>query len=173
MVPPRYVLVYDAAQLRFPDWPLAVAGVIVAVAGYVLLRVAGPGTRPTAAPRMSGTVMVAFGLMWAAVIGLGSYVHHLQLREALAAGRFTTVSGFVYDRPAGTEDESVWVVEGDSAAAWYRYEGRMDGAGFRRRTPGDGGLHDGMRVRIADVNGRIARLEVAVGAVVSDQEEQP
>ena len=172
MAPPRYVLLYDAAQTLFPDWPLAAAGIPVVIAGLLLLRLTGP-TRPTSAPRMSGTVMVVFGAMWTAVVGVGAYVHHAKLREALRSGRFTTVSGFVYDRPVGTEDESVWVVESDSASAWYTYQSRLEGAGYRRAAPGTGGLHDGMRVRIADVDGRIARVEVAVGAAITDQMEQP
>ena len=40
----EYVTVYDAALLRFPGWPLAAAGIVVALAGW-LLGYAVPASR--------------------------------------------------------------------------------------------------------------------------------
>ncbi|HEY0997234.1 MAG TPA: hypothetical protein VGD77_14665 [Gemmatimonadaceae bacterium] len=161
MSPAPYHLLYDATQVRFPGWPLAAGGLAAGVLGVALLRAfRGAGSAASGA-RMSGLVLAIFGFTWTAVFGLGSWLHHEQLRAALDDGRFRVVSGTVYDQPAGADDPDSWVVEGDSVSAWYRYEGPLEGAGFRREGPGAGGLHDGSRVRIVDVNGRIARLEVA------------
>jgi hypothetical protein len=53
------------------------------------------------------------------------------------------------------------VVESGDVAHWYRYDGSRLAVGYRRAGPGDGGLRDGARVRLADVGGRVARVEVA------------
>ncbi|HEY0997806.1 MAG TPA: hypothetical protein VGD77_17585 [Gemmatimonadaceae bacterium] len=161
MSPASYHLLYDAAQVPFPGWPLTLGGVVAALLGVALLRVFRGATSAASGARMSGLVLTIFGVTWTAVFGLGSWVHQWQLRAALDDGDFRVVAGTVYDQPVGAEDEDSWMVEGDSVSAWYHYEGPLEGAGFRREGPGAGGLHDGSRVRIVDVNGRIARLEVA------------
>jgi len=69
----------------------------------------------------------------------------------------------VYDTPRGPADAVVvgnWVVEDSSKAYWYRYDRSPLAVGYRRSAPGTGGLRDGSRVRIADIGGRIARIEV-------------
>ena len=73
------------------------------------------------------------------------------------------VEGVVYDRPSGTPKDvegASWVVEAGPTAHWYRYDRSPLAVGYRRSAPGTGGLRDGARVRIADIGGRIARLEV-------------
>ena len=73
------------------------------------------------------------------------------------------VEGVVYDLPQGTPkdvDGRSWVVESGKTAHWYRYDSSPLTVGYRRSAPGTGGLRDGAHVRIADVGGRIARLEV-------------
>lgn len=161
MSPAPYHLLYDAAQFRFPGWPLALGGLAAGLLGVGLLRAFRGASSVASGARMSGLVLAIFGFTAATVFGLGAWLRHAQLRAALDEGAFRLVSGTVYDHPAGTEDPDSWVVESDSASAWYRYEGPLEGGGYRREGPGTGGLHDGLRVRIIDVNGRIARLEVA------------
>jgi hypothetical protein len=158
-----YDVVYDAARLRFPGWPVAAIGVIVAAAGAGLgayLRRRGI-TSPAA--RTVVTSAVIFGASWALLVGGGLYAQHDQLRRALREGSFVRVEGLVYDRPPGaTRDAEIgsWLVESDGIAHWYRYDGSPLAVGYRRAAPGSGGLRDGSRVRIADVGGRIARVEV-------------
>lgn len=161
MSPAQYQLLYDVTQSRFPDWPLAAAGIVAGMLGIIVLRVFRGAGEAASGARMSGLVLAISGFTGAAVFGVGAWLHHAQLRVALDEGRFRVVSGTVYDQPLGADDRDSWVVEGGSGPAWYRYEGPLEGAGYRREGPGSGGLHDGSRVRIIEVNGRIVRLEVA------------
>jgi hypothetical protein len=158
-----YEVIYDAASLPFPGWPMAVLGVAVAAMG------AGLGAyvrrRPNASPlvRIVSTSAVVFGASWALLVGGGLYAQHAQLREDLRGGSFVRVEGIVHDRPPGAANEDVgpsWVVESGEIAHWYRYDRSPLAVGYRRSAPGTGGLTNGARVRIADIGGRIARVEV-------------
>lgn len=158
-----YDLVYDAARLPFPGWPIALLGVAVAVGG------AGIGTslrrrgNVSSLTRVIVTSAIVFGTAWALFVGGGLYAQHARLRDALREGRYTRVEGIVYDRPtSGAADQTrpSWVVESGDVAHWYRYDRSPLSVGYRRSGPGAGGITNGARVRIADVGGRIARLEV-------------
>lgn len=161
-----YRLVYDATRLAFPAWPVAAWGIPAALLGTALLRWGGSGR----AARWAGTTLAIFGPAWVVIMGAGLYNEHARLRSALRSGEFSVVEGVVYDRPPlapgsdGDAAEPAWVVESGPAerptAHWYRYAGTRLTPGYHRARPGDGELRDGTRVRLADVGGRIARVEV-------------
>jgi len=151
-VPNAPRLLYDAGLVWFPTWPVAAAGLAAGLVGVSLLLARG------AAARRVGTTLAILGFGWAAVIGAGLYGEHARLAAALRDGAFTVVEGTVHDRPSA--DGSAWVVESGPAAHWYRYAGTGLATGYHRARPGAGGLRDGDSVRLADVDGRIARLEV-------------
>jgi hypothetical protein len=158
-----YEVLYDAARLRFPGWPVAAVGLAVAALGAGLgayIRQRG-STSPLA--RTAATSAVVFGASWALLVGGGLYAQHAQLRSALEEGSFVRVDGIVYDRPSGAAKDMEgpsWVVEAGEIAHWYRYDSSPLSVGYRRSAPGTGGISNGARVRIADVGGRIARVEV-------------
>lgn len=162
----EYVTVYDAALLRLPGWPLAAAGMVVALAGW-LLGHAAPASRARGrgalALRVTRVSMLLLGAGWSVFIGVALLAQHARLRTALGGGAFTVVEGVVYDRPGGASGELHWMVDTAEGAHWYRYDGSPLAAGYTRRAPGTGGITNGVRVRIADVGGRIARLEAAPG----------
>lgn len=142
---------------------MAVLGLAVAMAGVGLGAYLRRRAVTSAAARTVSTSAVIFGASWALLVGGGLYAQHGQLRTALREGRFTPVEGIVYDRPPGSEgntDGTSWVVESGNVAHWYRYDRSPLAVGYHRATPASGGIRDGSRVRIADVGGRIARLEV-------------
>lgn len=155
-------LVYDASQVRFPGWHVGALGALVAAVGvgagtYLRRR----GVTSTVA-RTAVTSAIIFGVSWALLVGGGLYAQHGQLASALRNGNFVRVEGVVYDSPTGTRDapDASWVVEDGKTAHWYRYDRSPLAVGYRRRAPGTGGLQNGSRVRIWDVGGRIARIEV-------------
>ena len=158
-----YRVIYDAAQLRFPAWPVAAAGLAVALAGVGLGAYLRRRGVTSAAARTVVTSAIIFGVSWSLLVGGGLYAQHGQLRSALAERSYMAVEGVVYDSPQGSAKDAEgksWVVESGKTAHWYRYDGSPLAVGYTRSGPGTGGLRDGARVRIADVGGRIARLEV-------------
>jgi hypothetical protein len=163
IAPVAYEVVYDAARLAFPAWPVAAVGLAVAAAGAGLgayFRRRGVASAPA---RMAVSSAVIFGASWALLVGGGLYAQHGQLRRALQEGSFVRIEGQVYDRPPGAARDAEgasWVVEAGQIAHWYRYDRSPLSVGYRRPAPGTGGIRDGSRVRIADIGGRIARLEV-------------
>ena len=158
-----YRVIYDAAQLPFPAWPVASVGLAVAVAGVGLGAYLRRRGTASAVARTVLTSAVIFGVSWSLLVGGGLYAQHRQLRSALRDRSFVSVEGVVYDSPPGAARDvngKSWVVESGKTAHWYRYDSSPLSVGYRRSAPGTGGLRDGARVRIADVGGRIARLEV-------------
>ena len=162
--PVAWTVAYDVARVTLPGWRLALVGLAVGAAGLALLRSARHARgRWGAASGAAGWTLAIFGCFGALVVGGGVFAQHARLRAALRAGTYSVVEGTVYDRPASPAEPS-WVVEEDGGRAhWYRYDDSAFGVGYRRRGPGDGGLHDGARVRLSDVGGRIARVDVAAG----------
>jgi pimeloyl-ACP methyl ester carboxylesterase len=158
-----YRVIYDAAELRFPAWPVAAVGVVVAALGVGLGAYFRRRGVSSALARTVVTSAIIFGVSWSLLVGGGLYAQHGQLRSALREGSFVRVEGLVYDSPPGAAKDAQggsWVVESGKTAHWYRYDGSPLAVGYRRSAPGTGGLRDGSRVRIADIGGRIARVEV-------------
>jgi hypothetical protein len=158
-----YQVVYDAAAIRFPAWPVASVGLLVAAIGIGLAAYLRQRSVTSTAARTAATSAIVFGVSWALLVGGGLYAQHGQLRAALEDGSAVRIEGVVYDSPPGAPrigGDRSWVVESGTTAHWYRYDGSPLSVGYRRTAPGTGGLRDGARVRIADVGGRIARIEV-------------
>lgn len=149
---------YDASSRPFRGWEIAAAGLVVALASLFVRRESSDhslmrrGVRPA---------MLVFGIGWALVIGVGQWGEHARLRRAMRDGRFVVVEGTVYDNPRGDEGAGNWLVDTPGGTHWYRYTRSPLASGYVRRRPGGGGIHTGDRVRIADVDGRIARVDLA------------
>ncbi len=153
-----YRTLYDAAAIAFPRWPVAAVGLLVGVAGLLLLRADDRASRPSRARRIAGSTLVVFGPCWALFVGTALWAQHRRLRSALERGDFTRYEGVVYDRPPQGDGRS-WVVDANGSAYWYRYERVGLSPGYRRPGPAEGGIGDGALVRVTDVRGRIARIE--------------
>ena len=161
---PGYEVISDAARLPFPAWPLALLGATVAMAGVGLGAYFRRRGITSSIARTAVSSAIIFGVSWALLVGGGLYAQHGQLRRALEEGSYVRVEGLVYDTPPGAATDvegGSWVVEAaNQVAHWYRYDTSPLSVGYRRSRPGTGGIKDGSRVRIADIGGRIARLEV-------------
>ena len=156
-------VLYDASQMAFPAWPVAAVGLVVAAAGVGLGAYMRRRAVTSTVAQTVVTSAIIFGVSWSLLVGGGLYAQHGQLRRALREGSFVSVEGVVYDRPPGAAKDASgasWVVESGKTAHWYRYDRSLLAVGFRRAGPGTGGLRDGVRVRIADIGGRIARIEL-------------
>ena len=80
----EYRVVYDAAQLPFPAWPVALVGLAVALAGVGLGAYLRRRGVVSAAARTVVTSAIIFGVSWSLLVGGGLYAQHGQLRSALA-----------------------------------------------------------------------------------------
>jgi hypothetical protein len=91
-------------------------------------------------------------------------VDYITLTSRLARGHFTTVEGvitnFVPAGPGGHPNES-WVVTDKGIRYRYGYSHSDLTAAYTGAVTQGGPLRGGMSVRVADVDGEIARLEVA------------
>ncbi|MDB4948143.1 MAG: hypothetical protein JWM27_792 [Gemmatimonadetes bacterium] len=97
--------------------------------------------------------IVALGVLWNAVDAW-------RVRDHLRSGRFVRVEGTVSPFVAGDREghkPETWTVQSRGRAFHYEYR-RVPGPDFHNPSRR---VKDGIRVRIADVDGRIARLEVA------------
>jgi hypothetical protein len=89
------------------------------------------------------------------------------MRDAMRAGRFTVVEGQVQEyrpplRPSrrGKTPEK-FMVRTDEGIFRYEYLESQIAPGFNLPADRGGPIREGLQVRIADVDGRIARLEIA------------
>ena len=156
-----YDVVYDAGLVRFPGWPLAAAGVVAALAGARAgLTGSHVSGRRGLVLRVTRATLLILGSGWSVFIGVALLAQHVRLQWALRDRTFIVVEGVVYDRPGGASGERHWVADTPEGAHWYRYESSPLSAGYTRPAPGTGGVTNGARVRIADLSGRIARLEI-------------
>jgi hypothetical protein len=113
-------------------------------------------------------LVFGFGLMFCSGFGMllvvsGSLLPHIGLRVRMASGRYEVLEGVVADFEPGYGGTSLeqWTLETPTGPRRYSYAvnvlaGGYDGSGDRR-----GLLKNGAHVRVFDVAGRIARLEVA------------
>jgi hypothetical protein len=158
-----YRVVYDAAALWFPDWWVPAAGLVFVVLGFLLVRFPDAVRAHRTAVRATGAFIALAAAALVLVTGSQLYRAHSALRQALGTGRFTVVEGTVFDFvPGDAADRRAerWAV--NSGGRTYRYEYGVDLSPGYRLSGAHGGLvRDGSRVRIADVDGRIARLELA------------
>ena len=111
-----YRVIYDAAQLRFPAWPVSSVGLAVALAGVGLGAYLRHRGITSAAARTVVTSAIIFGVSWSLLVGGGLYAQHGQLRSALEERSFVSVEGVVYDSPQGSGaakdvDGKSWLVE--------------------------------------------------------------
>ena len=143
-------------------------------------RASAYGNQALAALVLAGLVIgLAFGFGWhrkhqvplwliagmaltpAVVCGLAlalSYLQLTHLRNALDKGRFAVVQGVVTSLQPGDGHRSETFEVGGHR---YEYSSSSRSVGFNRDAAVGGPIRNGLPVRITDVGGEIARLEIA------------
>lgn len=154
----QYRLIYDAAAAGFHTWTFSLFGlapVAIGLAGVLALR-NDPNERYRRFARTGAPIAMIFGLLW--TIGVFTTVEreYRGLSTALSDHSYLPVEGVVSDYTpegaSGRPSES-WSVSG------HRYVVSRYTMTSAFSTPGI--VKAGERVRIADVDGMIARLEIA------------
>jgi hypothetical protein len=162
----KYQLVFDVAQDGYRYWWFVAIGVLVAFFGHLVLWICKQEKVSQLGKPQSPQVFLAmrmgisaFALFWATSGFFATYPDYVKMRNALRTGDFTVVQGrvtqFVPMPYEGHKMES-FVVSG----RLYKYSDFELSAGFNNTRSHGGPIKENLQVRIADVNGRIARLEI-------------
>ncbi len=151
--PMRFETVFDVTRAGFRTWWAFAPFVGVAAIGLVVSAV-GAG-----ALRRMGQVCAVVAILFAIIAEYAAYRDYQRLKLAVEQQRFTSVEGTVVDFVPGGSDghppESFCV-----SGHCYSYSPAMISADFNRVSGRGGPVRAGQTVRIADVGGRIARLEI-------------
>jgi len=158
----EYRVAFDVAEAGCRYWWFPVSGLALLTVGLLRLRHQRRHPDPSRSRwrRVEPAAMVAFGVLITISSFGATYGEYRQLVAALEHRDFTVVEGVVHNFVPmpyeGHADESF-----DVAGHHYEYSDFMVTEGFNNTQSHGGPIRDGLRVRIADVGGRIARLEIA------------
>jgi hypothetical protein len=160
MNPATYELVFDAGQAGYRNWWFPAFGLIL-VAIFVGAVIYERKTHVLSPWRRAITSCGAvLSILWVLGTFLGTFSDYWRLREAIRLGHFEVVEGKVVDfvpmPPEGHAMER-FTVNGHH----YEYSDYQVTAGFNNTQSHGGPIREGSLVRIFDVGGQIARLEIA------------
>jgi len=156
----QYYLVYDAAQSGYRCFwfPLAGLALVVIIHFIEVSRERNPNYKNSFRYRLN-KFGLWFGVLWVVIVFAGTGYEYMKLSYALRTGRYSVVEGrvtqFVPMPREGHMNES-FVVNGRR----YEYSDYGISAGFNNTSAHGGPIRPGLQVRIADVSGKIARLEI-------------
>ena len=160
-----YTTVYDVRHSLPQAWYLPLGMLALACGGPILLR--AYHRLPAGHQSPGGLALRYLGLAVAVTAAAGSLGPYAKLRLRLARGEFTTYEGVVTNFQPGApsvREEEAWTLSTPHGARAYRYGPLVLAGGFTRTVALGGPVRAGLRVRVTDVDGRIARLEVAGSA---------
>jgi hypothetical protein len=154
-----YQVVFDIGHRGPQYWWLLIIPVVMVTAGITMLR-----AKPFQGSRAFLIVFTGVAGAVALAVATSMVREYSMLRTALAQGHYRTVEGLVTDFvPASGGDHHAehFIVVTPTARVPYSYSWATVTQGFNESQNHGGPMHEGLRVRIADVNGEIARLEIA------------
>ncbi len=157
-----YELIFDVRSDGVRYWFIPAAGLaFVALALVrVMWRRGHPYTGDGRWRRVEPYVALGFAVLVTGICSVSMLRERGQLADAMETGRYVTVEGvvsrFVPMPEDGHPSESFEV-----AGRRYEYSDYRVTAGLNRTQAFGGQIREGLRVRLADVNGTIARLEIA------------
>jgi len=157
-----YRVVYDVRHAMPNVWWLIVIPLVLGPVGYGIYRQAH--RFDSSKPGFVGLfLMFMAGLGTLFVIG-GSLLPYLGMRSHLARGAYRVREGTVRNfvpGDAGDHRSESWVLQSVSDSVNYSYSPSIVDAGYDQTAPHGGQVREGTRVRVWEVGGRIARLEIA------------
>src|SRR4051812_7475233 len=106
--------------------------------------------------------MFILACLWTAVVTFSAVGSVMRVRYRLNHRAYVVVEGIVSDFvPGGGHDEELWHVRSGDEDHRYHYKASVVTAGYRQTQSQGGAIRNGVRVRVADIDGLIAQLEVA------------
>lgn len=159
-----YTVVFDARNAGLPGWEAIPIGLLFVVIAY--FRRESPPSKPRA-PALAWffrNALLIFACTITVIGTLATVGSTLRVRYRLNHGDYTVVEGVVSDFVPGDwtgHRHELWRVRSGDQDYWFTYSRSIITPGFRQTQEEGGPIHNGVRVRIADMDGLIARLEVA------------
>ena len=158
----NFELVFDVSQAGYRYWWFPAVGLIpLAIgAGILLYRRQNPSAPLSLRDRVLPYLFTGFAALWVSITFVGTYSEYRALRQAIRTGNFEIVEGKVVDfvpMPRSGHTMERFTVNGHR----YEYSDNVVTAGFNNSQSHGGPIREGITVRITDVGGRIARLEIA------------
>lgn len=154
----EFELVFDAARGGFHPLSLILPGIVLAVVGGIVVGGAFRlrTSRGRAIAGVVGVGAILYAAVWSTFVYRENSAAYERLRTALATGEYTTIEGPVSDfqkETRGGRAPERWTVAG------HTYE--LSSFRLPRTALYPGIVKPGMIVRIAEVDGQIARFEIA------------
>jgi hypothetical protein len=159
-----YEVVFDCAEAGYRNWRFPAYGLIPVGIGIWMLvrdrRLARQQPGVARARPWRAYYITVFGSLWVTIAFIGTFRDYWLLSAALRSGNYEVVEGtvtrFTPMTKGGPAKESFFV-----NGHYYEYSDWGVSAGFNNMEARGGPIRQGLRVRIADVGGEIARLEIA------------
>jgi hypothetical protein len=161
----EYRVYYDIQQVIYPAWWVMAVGLLIISIGATLFLARNnkvfnsvfesSGFQKTVMPIFA----IIFGMIWVA-LGMLSYPTFAGLRNAARDGRYEVVEGQVREfvpMPYEGHARESFVVDGHRFS-YSDYDLTM---GFNQSRSHGGPIREGLQVRIAHVDGKIVKLEIA------------
>lgn len=152
-----YTLVFDVSRAGYRLWYVpAIAEVAVLLVGLVTELVGSVSAREERSTRIA--IWLATSLIISLALLVITYQEYATLRDAVRSQSYVAVDGAIenFKTDAGDHGESF-----DVGSHHFEYAFSYLTNAYNKSRPHGGLLRDQMHVRIADVSGKIARLEVA------------
>ncbi|HEV7589063.1 MAG TPA: hypothetical protein VGO40_13175 [Longimicrobium sp.] len=160
----EYKVVYDASTEVLSEWALPAVLLVLVAVGLVVWRYPGLLGRPfEVIGRSVGAIFACVAALLFVIAATTLYMDNSRLRAALQTGSYRVVEGIVTDFVPGDPGDHFaesWSVRSGTSVHHYQYVASQATPGYRRTLPHGGQIRNGLRVRIAEVDGRIARLEI-------------
>jgi hypothetical protein len=164
-----YTVVFDARNAGVPGWEGIPIALLFLALTYLKRQVPASKPRARALAWFLRNALFIFACTVAIVTTLGTVGSTWRVRYRLNHGDYnhgdyTLVEGVVSDFVPGDwigHRHELWRVRSGDKDYWYTYSRAIITSGTRQTQEEGGPIRNGVRVRIADMDGLIARLEVA------------
>jgi hypothetical protein len=158
----EYRVAFDVVQEGYCSWIFLVPGLLFIAIGIGMLihRWKFPAKNTTFCARISPYIFAGGALFWTVMVSWSTFSDYYKLKKALLTGNYEVVEGTINDfvpMPWGGHSMEHFKISDH----YYEYSNFIVIAGFNKTQAYGGPLRGGLNVRIADVNGQIARLEIA------------
>jgi hypothetical protein len=156
-----YQVIYDVRHAMPNTWFLSLAFLLVFMAGLALYRRAS--SFRSSRPGLVGLGLMLMGGAWVLFAIGATIIPYVGMRLHLSRGQYRVAEGIVHDFQAGASGdhrEESWTLQTPSGVVRYAYSPSLLEAGYNQTAPRGGQIRNGVQVRLFDVDGRIARLEI-------------